>query len=244
MAKTLVCTNVLDTVKSEIYGSHCQQWFQFGRRTSDEFILFHPSRLTIDTARNTAAKIALQNECDYILFLDDDMILSSGTYESLKANLIKYDGDVIMALTFIRGEPFEPMLFKYNEDKTELSYHKNWENDVDADGIVEVDAVGFACALLKCERLKDLSFPYFITGSGCTEDIHYCIKLKKKFSDAKILVDCNVPTGHLLNPEAISVHNIKELREYHSKYTKERENRVKDRGLEYMQKCKEMISIS
>jgi len=239
MSKTLVCTNVLDSVKSIVYGSHCQEWFRLGRDTSDEFILFHPERYSIDNARAQAAKYAMLLECDYIWFLDDDMVLAPKTYQSLK----DADGDVVMALTFIRGTPFNPMFFKnqsQNERQIQLDYYNDWESGL-KEGVVECYAVGFACTLLKVKRLLEMPPPYFITSSHQTEDIYYCCKLKQFDPDSKILVDCKVPTGHVLSPEIISIKTREKLLKYHEEDIKLTKKEKLDRGSEYFDEIKSVF---
>src|SRR6187431_1639112 len=138
--KTLVCTNVLDNVNSLAYGSHMQEWFRMGRNTQDEFILFHPNRFSIDNARNQAANFALQNECDYLYFIDDDMILAPNTYASLKS----CDADVAMALSFIRGYPFHVMAFKKDpKNSSGLTYYDDLLEHMKFGGIIECEAIGF-----------------------------------------------------------------------------------------------------
>lgn len=234
MSKTLVCVNVLDNVNSQVYGSHCQEWFRLGRNTSDDFILFHPNRLSIDNARNQAAKFALEMECDYLFFIDDDMILHPNTYRSLK----QADGDIVQALTFIRGYPFHVMAFKkIAPDK--LDFFDDYLDHVDAEGLFESEAVGFACVLIKVnETLKKIRPPYFVTGVWSTEDVYFCCKLRDKVgSNIRILVDTKCPTGHLLNPEALSVHNHDVLSKFHKPLSIPEE----DRGKEYLRTCKETL---
>lgn len=235
MSKTLVCTNVLDNVKSLVYGSHCQEWFRMGRNTKDDFILFHPERFSIDNARTQAATYAMALECDYIYFIDDDMVLFPNTYQSLKA----CDADVAMAFTYIRGYPFDVMFFKseINEDPMvtyvgshKLVHYNDWKNHVKEDGTLDVSAVGFACALIKVQRLLEIPEPYFITSKHQTEDVYYCLKLKYHDPQTKIVVDTKVPTGHLLSPEFIAPSTRDKLVSYYEPKDKETSG---DRGETY-----------
>jgi glycosyltransferase involved in cell wall biosynthesis len=241
MSLTVVCTNVLSNVNSLAYGSHCQEWYRMGRTTSDNFILFHPDRFSIDNARNQAAKIALEQNADYIYFLDDDMVLTPNTYSSLK----KANADVAQALTFIRGMPFEPMFFKNlgTEERINLTYYRDYEGMIDLNGYVDTYAVGFACVLLKVESLKKIPPPYFITGAHTTEDVYYCVKLRQHLPDAKILVDTNVPTGHILHPEVVHRDTRNKLVQYFSDPDK-MEKLGGDRGKEYLAICKQALAKS
>ena len=159
--------NILDNVNAEIYASHIQEWFRLGRNTSDEFILFYPNRFSIDNARNQAALHTLRNECDFLYFIDDDIVLSPTTYQSLKKGIEIEGADIVQALTFIRGYPFHAMMFKRSNIITalggkNLDYYDDYKEHVDENGYVECDAVGFSCVLIKCDVLKKINPPYFV----------------------------------------------------------------------------------
>lgn len=236
-SKVLVCTNVLRNVDSLPFGTVCQEWFRMGRGTDDEFFLFHPERFSIDNARTQAAAAAMELECDYIMFIDDDMVLSAGTYASLKA----CDADIAMAHTYIRGFPFDVMFFKYDESEDSprtLKYFNQWESHVNEKGIVHVDAVGFACALLKVKNLYEIPPPFFVTGKHQTEDVYFCIKLREYFPDAIIVVDTKVPTGHMLQPEYVRMDTRAKLFEYYKPagYKGKKDKKASDRGEEYVEK--------
>ena len=220
MSKIMVGINVLTSVSSEVYGNHCELMFHFGRRMPEhEFLMYHPRRMSIDRMRNEAAKIALSYDCDYLLFIDDDVLVPR---ESL-GSLIKANKDVVASLTFIRGYPFEPMIFKeiYKDDEGDsvLGYDTNFM--AGEDGLVECKAVGFSCALIKCSLLRQLSTPYFITGSNHTEDVYFCVKARKEIPSTTIFTDTKFPTGHLLNQEAVTIENILPLKEYYKQFIKE-----------------------
>lgn len=240
MSKTLVCTNVLSNVESLAYGSHCQEWYRMGRNTQDKFILFHPDRYSIDNARNQAARWALQVECDYIYFLDDDMVLSPNTYRELKNVIEEREAAIVQALTFIRSPPFEPMFFinKGTDEELKLEYYRDYEKDIDKDGCVSAYAVGFACALLDVKYLLEVSPPYFVTGAYTTEDVYYCLKLREKFkSEVKIFVNTNVPTGHIISPEIVTKANRERLLAY-VKPEAENKSKLSDRAKEYLEECR------
>ena len=220
MAKILVGVNVLTSVSSEVYGNHCELFFHLGRRMPEhEFLFFHPRRMSIDRMRNEAAKIALAHECDYLMFIDDDVMVDRNVVKSL----LDADKDIIAALTYIRGYPFQPMIFKeiYKDDEGDSVLGYDTHFVVDQNGLVECKAVGFSCALIKCSLLRQLSTPYFITGSNHTEDVYFCVKARKEIPSTTIFTDTKFPTGHLLNQEAVTVENILPLKEYYKQFIKE-----------------------
>lgn len=222
MKKTLVAVNVLTDVDNSVYLSHCQAWYRMGKNfPDDKFMLYTPHRTTIDNCRNFAAKFALENECDYLFFIDDDMILHEMTYQSLRENIERPSVDVVMALTYIRGYPFHPMFFRDpNSDHsvcTELDYYDDFEKDVNPEThLVEVDAIGCACVLIKCDLIKKLEPPYFMTTPAHTEDVYFCMKAKRELGrkNVGIFVDVGVPTCHL-GEKALYTHaTIEHYRTY------------------------------
>src|SRR5512138_1990586 len=157
MSKTLICTNTLNSIHQSVYANHIQFYFRLAKNNPDDtFALFTPVRMTIDTCRNQAVKAAVENEYDYVMFIDDDVLLPFDAYQRLKAA----DKDIIAGWTVIRGYPFDNMFFKYNEQGNLVVY-----NDVDPEAteLFPVDAIGCSCVLIKCELFKKIPPPYFVT---------------------------------------------------------------------------------
>jgi hypothetical protein len=197
--KIVVGVNTLTAVSQPIYSNHCQFWYQLGKRYPQfDFILNNPRRMSIDNMRNMTAKVALENDVDYILFIDDDVLVPIDTL----GQLLSCDADIAAGWTLIRGYPYKNMFFKYmDEARTALT---NWQDPVKAeDGFFHVDAVGFSCCLIKMSHVKRVTQPYFITGPYNTEDIYFCIKSLKEHPDTKIVVHPGVLTSHILGLEAI-----------------------------------------
>jgi hypothetical protein len=201
MSKTLICTNTLTLVNQVAYANHIQFYFRLGRNNlKDEFALFTPVRMTIDSCRNAAVKTALQHDFDYVMFIDDDVLVPFDAYNRLKAA----DKDVIAGWTVIRGYPFNNMFFKYDENKQ--LQHLN-DVELNAKDLIQVDAIGCSCVLIKCELFKKIPPPYFVTGTGHTEDIYFCLKAKQHVPDVSIFVDPLVKTPHMLAHEAVTPEN-------------------------------------
>lgn len=247
--RTLVAVNTLTQVHSLSYASHCQEWWRMAKHfPDDEFILFNPHRSSIDRTRNAAVMMALEVQCDYLYFIDDDMCLSPATYKSLR----EADKDIVMALTVIRGYPYNVMHFidptdKYvieEKETTQLEYFNDYENHIYPNGLLRVDAVGCATVLFKMKVFKDIEPPWFVTLANMTEDVYFCLKAQRRYGrlGISIYVDTKVPTGHIMEPEVCSIYNKKEL-----KKRDEEDNphlRVKpevDRGEIYAQQAEEAI---
>jgi hypothetical protein len=210
--KILVGVNTLTSVDQAIYSNHCQFWFRLGRTYQDcDFAFYTPRRASIDRMRNEVAKLAISHEFDYILFLDDDVLIP---HEGLAA-LIHADADIAAGWTIIRGYPFDNMFFKYT-DEEHKSLKKYNDFVLNEKGLIECDAVGFSFCLLKVSLLKKVPPPFFITGPHNTEDVYFCIKARVHNPECTIIVDPNVKTGHCLGSEFIDPIN----REYYIDFLK------------------------
>ena len=236
----MVCVNTLTSVDSSVYLTHNLLWYEMGRdfgSKGENFGCFTPERFSIDNARNTAAKIALEQECDYLFFIDDDMILAPNTYKSLR----EADKDIVMALTVIRGYPFQPMHFiepfetrDTNREIMSLVNDNDFAKRVDSNGLVEVDAIGCACVLFKTWMFKEMEPPYFVTLPKCTEDVYFCMKAKAQLGreKVKIYVDTKVPTGHLGTKPVYDYANREKFMQAHEIIQGKPKER-KDRGNGY-----------
>lgn len=232
MAKILVGTNVLTSVDTLVYGNHIELFYHIARRTGHEIIHFAPRRTSIDRMRNMAASMALDYGCDYLMFIDDDILVNKRTLESL----IEADKDIVMAITFVRSYPYNPMFFKWREPGkiTALDFYYHWKNQVDEKGLIKCDAVGFSCVLIKVPLLRRVSTPYFVTGPHHTEDVYFCVKCHRELEEPpSIYVDTRVPTSHLMEPELASMHTVEFLREYVEKLRAKDQAQNPDRGVEY-----------
>jgi hypothetical protein len=165
--------------------------------------------MTIDTCRNLAVKTALEGDFDYVMFIDDDVLLPFNAYQQLKS----HDKDIVAGWTVIRGYPFDNMFFKYTDDKSRLEFY----NDVKLDEteLIPVDAIGCSCVLIKCDVFKRVPPPYFVTGVHNTEDIYFCVKAREYMPEVGIYVDPTVRTPHILAQEAVTPENRLKLKKYY-----------------------------
>lgn len=209
-----------------------------------DFIISNPSRMSIDRMRNMTAKVALEARADYILFLDDDVIVPPNM--GLE-QLLACKADVAAGKICVRGYPFDYMSFYKAKDGQLLMDKK-----LPKKGILEREAVGFSFALLKVATLKRMPEPYFITGLNHTEDVYYCMRLKALDKKITIKVNCECDCGHILWPEIIHEVNREAYNKYFmdiNKITRAKNgtggaSKSKDRGAEYLKRVKEVTSAS
>src|ERR1041385_1165531 len=113
--KIVVGINTLTSIDQPVYSNHCQFWFRLGRSSSHDFILSHPRRMSIDNMRNMTAKIALEHNADYILFIDDDVLIPLNTVDMLLAS----DADIAAGWTLKKH------IYSIKRDQNIVIYKEN-----------------------------------------------------------------------------------------------------------------------
>lgn len=242
--KILVGCNILTAIDGISYASHCQNWYNWGRYLKDNDFYFHtPRRVSIDNMRNMAARLAMEQECEYLFFYDDDVLFPVDTL----SRLLAHDKDIVAGLTYIRAYPFEPMVFSISE-----------ENDGHGNGILKYDtkligtkelypcnAVGFSCVLIKVDILKKMKPPFFITGSGTTEDIYFCIRVQKELG-VSIYCDPTIEVSHIVDRYMINSSNRDKIIKFEEKvFSKVNPNEnSSDRGKDYIEAAKIRLSAA
>lgn len=113
--KVFVLVNTLQSVNANVYSNHCA-FFTYSAKNIPgiKFEFWCPERMAIDTARNTAAEMAMNMGCDYLMFIDDDVMIPPDTLEKL----LLADKDIVAGLVIIRGYPFNNMAFKFGVNIT------------------------------------------------------------------------------------------------------------------------------
>lgn len=215
--KIVVGINSLVSTTQPAYSNHIQFFFRLGRNYPEiEFILVNPSRMGIDRMRNLCARTALEYNADYILFLDDDVLVP---FDNLRY-LLEANADIVAGDVLIRGYPFNHMAFRYpliadrfDLEGKNLKAIEKWRPE-EIGGSVDVDAVGFSLCLIKTSLLKKVPEPWFLTGPRNTEDIYFCVKAKLYDSRTTIKLCTNVICAHILWAETISSENRAEYCKY------------------------------
>ncbi len=235
--KIVVGVNSLVSTTQAAYGNHCQMWYKFGKYYRNiEFCFVNPSRMTIDRMRNLAAETTLDIQADYLLFIDDDVLIPQ-PFDFLE-KLIKLDVDIAAADVLIRGYPFKHMIFQW--DKAHLGLIA-MDNIPKKKGPLKCGAVGFSVCLIKRSLIEKVSKPYFVTGPMNTEDIYFCVKAEKEYPQVQIVTDTSISCGHILWSEIIESGNKKNYKKYwEAQYGKP--DQKADRGIEYLGRVQETLA--
>lgn len=261
--RILILVNTLNSVNSFIYSNHAEfltKSKELFPKPENEILFFTPPRMSIDMARNTAAREAMRHECDYLMFLDDDVLVPPTALKSL----IDTNADIAAGLVIIRGYPFHVMAF--TQDATGMPYFDELPMlDIEVepaysdgvrgkpavikkvlkDPVTEDDglrAVGFSCALIKVDLLRKVPPPYFITGPRNTEDVYFCIKARETVKDVTMHLVTHIQCGHLLYGEPIEWATIDVFRQFYEDLRPEECKRLrgeeqKGRDEEYIKMC-------
>lgn len=150
----------------------------------------------IYNSRNDLAKQALHYECDYILWLDSDMVFPPETLKYLLKEMDETGADMISGLYFRRCAPFSPVAFDTLEIKDGKASWTDYTGELT--GMHEVGGVGFGCVLQKTGMLLDMAATYgdfFGPIANVGEDLAFCWRARQL--GYKIMLDCNLKLGHV-----------------------------------------------
>ena len=150
----------------------------------------------IYNSRNDLARQALKLECDFILWLDSDMVFPPETLKYLLKEMDETGADLISGLYFRRCAPFSPVAFDTLEIKDGKASWTDYTGELT--GLHEVGGVGFGCVLQKTGMLLDMAATYgdfFGPIAKVGEDLAFCWRARQL--GYKIMLDCNLKLGHV-----------------------------------------------
>ena len=170
--------------------------YMAGKKNIDLNVYTSQGTLIFDQ-RNSLVRTAVEEKCDYILFIDADVRFPKTTLERLLA----HKKDIIGVNATTRMMPPKPTArnIQINEDGSVdwLEVLSNKEK-----GIGKVDAIGCGVMLIKTSCLKNIPQPYFyfeqlLKGKLLGEDIYFCIKAKDAGIDTWVDHDLSMEIGHV-----------------------------------------------
>ena len=150
------------------------------------------------SSRNNLAIQAIQQEADYVLWLDSDMVFPSGTLRYLLQEVEKHEDDVMISgIYFRRVAPFSPVAY----DKLSIDPNKGatWTELLTIpDGQFEVEGIGFGCILMPTQVFIDVQSHFgtmFDPILGTGEDLSFCWRARQL--GWKIIADPKIELGHV-----------------------------------------------
>jgi 2-polyprenyl-3-methyl-5-hydroxy-6-metoxy-1,4-benzoquinol methylase len=190
-----------------------EDWMRFmyhcGRRLPQyDFHLGIRTKSEQFRARNQIVDGALQTNCDWLLMLDDDMVINALVTAGPTADygflerLIAHDKDLCGVLYYQRGGMCPPVLMTAVGD---TGYRFLYDHEVTG-GLQRVDVAGGGCLLVKTRVFDHLPFPYFGPEYEYGTDVQLCRQaLAKGF---EVWADTSIEFGHLKQERVIvTSHN-------------------------------------
>lgn len=161
-------------------------------------------------ARNGIVDMVLQFErdrslrFDYLLWLDDDIVLP----ENFLSTLLSRNLPIVSGLYVMRRPPYLPVAY-YSATEGSLE-GKFWNLDAyPPDSLVEVDAVGHGCTLIRREVYDNIPLPYYAwrplnwqpgdteraDQNTLGEDMYFFSKCRQ--AGYRVTLDTSVKCGHV-----------------------------------------------
>lgn len=140
-------------------------------------------------ARNKLVVSGLSSEADYLFFMDSDSVVSPEDLD----RLVKAKKDVISGIYFMRGMPYNPVIYESDWKGKGYVFLKDVK-----DGIERIDGCGMGCCLIRRKVFEKVRKPWFEfnhMGNGSTEDFDFCRKLDRE--GFKIFAHWGVKIGHI-----------------------------------------------
>lgn len=155
------------------------------------------------TARNRIAQLALDMNVDYVLMVDNDVVLPSDAL----LNLLENKPDVCLGYYMHRNahntQSNKSVMFRMGEFNFSIQIPMSELKDLAnrKEYRVEVHGGGLGCALISAETLRKIESPWFKwviypNGDVLSEDLYFCTQCAK--SQIKIYTDTRVGCGHLM----------------------------------------------
>ena len=148
-------------------------------------------------ARNAIVKAGINEEFDYILMIDSDIIVPKETLQFALEN----EPDIILGVYPRKNDPDKSEIFNngYDDFKPSARWSiqelKNFPSNR-----IRIKGGGFGCALVKTSVYKDIGYPYFNyvnydDGTFLSEDLYLCTQATKH--NYPIYVDTRILCKHI-----------------------------------------------
>ena len=165
-------------------------------------ITFYSKVPSISVGRNNLADMAVKSECDYLFWLDSDILFDGIEPNEALAGLVKIleeDKTVDMVSGLYRAKKLDGFHFaawhdiRENKSKGEPQYMPITEWTKGANWF-EVDVAGFGCMLIRRKVFEQVERPWFVWNEigDKSEDFYFIEKAKKKGFRVFVMADCKL----------------------------------------------------
>lgn len=139
--------------------------------------------------RNALAQSCLDQDCDWLFFVDDDQAFPTGTLK----RLLSHNQPVVSALIVQRSAPFLPTAYA-GRDPDGL-YQTLDLRSVGHNNLVRVAATGTGGLLVRAEVLRQLGPPWFVYSEEWGEDLFFANRLAEQ--EIPVILDTGCRMGHI-----------------------------------------------
>lgn len=134
-------------------------------------------------ARNNICKIAVEDNYDFLLFVDDDIEFPPFALKTLLAR----EKDIISGLYFGRRKPYDPIIYKQIIPRSDDVIPETiTEYNIDRE-LFKIDACGMGFCLINVDCIRkivdDSDCSPFEPFKGLGEDISFCYRAKQSGFD-------------------------------------------------------------
>jgi SAM-dependent methyltransferase len=185
-----------------------EDWMRFafhcGRRMPQfDFLIGIRTKAEQFRARNAIVDAARQENADWLLMLDDDMIINRFVTQGptddygFLATLIAHGKDICGVLYYQRTGACDPVLMRALD---ETGYRFLRDDEVEG-RLQRVDVAGGGCLLVNMRVFDKVGFPYFEPEYQFGTDIQLCRKAVAK--GFEVWADTSIEFGHLREERVI-----------------------------------------
>ena len=160
-------------------------------------------------ARNNLVDLAIVNDCQYLLMLDDDMVVPPDLFRRLHV----HGKDVTGCLYYQRGGAYHPVIMKQTNKKDGLKgiqFIDHFDPMIRKPGLYQIDGgiIGGGCMLFKTDVFRKIPQPYFWIDGIVGTDVHVCNQLND--AGVEIWCDTSIELGHVGEAEIVTSRTIPE----------------------------------
>lgn len=180
--KLAILVPTRDTVHSQFAYCLAQLIKTTSEAGIDTYLFFDSSTILLNQ-REKLIENAKDIKCDYVLWLDSDMMFPSTT----ALRLLAHNKDIVACNYMKRSKPLKTVAY------TDLTNWDSWLPLEPKDDLVKVEGVGMGCMLIKTEIFNSLQKPYFeFTYKGDTQDWYgedFMLLTKLRLNEFNVYID-------------------------------------------------------
>lgn len=214
---------VIESVPVETYSSHLALAADMGEIVEVKIIVSE-SVMPHDRARIQIFDRAIEEECRYLMFVDDDNFIPRGSFKLLFDVMVERSPVVVSGHYLRRGYPYTSVWSVYRGDNT---------FQVDAqEGVHEINCSGLGCALIDVGWVKEhLDKPYFYMeqnqeGTQITDDVTFFRQIREK--GGLVLGHGSVQCGHVGRRVMVARNSAGDLRHFDINRIVKRDEEIND----------------